>query len=62
MSLEEAARQRFLPAMSKQTGFVQAFLTGPCSGRRGAGNGRCPEASFQFQVTALQNPEQKRKD
>ena len=31
MSLEEAARQRFLPAMSKQTGFVQAFLTGPCS-------------------------------
>ena len=33
MSLEEAARQRFLPAMSKQTGFVQAFLTGPCSGR-----------------------------
>ena len=59
--LEEAVRQRFLPAMSKQPGFVQAFLTGPCSEEVLAAVG-AQRPSFKFQVTALWNSEEERKD
>ncbi len=58
--LDEAVRQRFLPAMSKQPGFVQAFLAGPCSQEVLAAVG-AQKPSFKFQVTALWNSEEERK-
>ena len=59
--LEEAVRQRFLPAMARQPGFVQAFLTGPCSDEVLVAVG-AQKPSFKFQVTALWNSEEERKD
>lgn len=59
--IEEAVRKRFLPAMSRQPGFVQAHLTGPCSVEVLAAVG-AQKPSFQFQVTALWNSEDERKD
>ena len=58
--LEEAVRQRFLPAMSKQPGFVQAYLTRPCSEEILAAVG-AQQPSFQFQVTAWWSSEEERK-
>lgn len=58
--LEEAIRQRFLPAMSRQPGFVRAYLTGPCSPDVLAAVG-AKSPSFQFQVTALWDSEEERK-
>ena len=57
--LEEAVRRRFLPAMSRQPGFVQAYLTRPCSQEVLAAVG-ARKPSFQFQVTALWNSEEER--
>ena len=59
--LEEAVRQRFLPAMSKQPGFVQAFLTAPSSEETLAAVG-AQKPSFKFQITALWKSEEERKD
>jgi heme-degrading monooxygenase HmoA len=57
--LEEAISQRFLPAMSRQPGFLRCFLSRPYPEDRLAVVG-AKRPSYQFQVTALWKSEEER--